>query len=93
MIHRTQDTYPLTHFRQHTGDHLKRIANGRVETITQNGEAAMVVMSPETFDVMNMAIERGHLWEAAIARFDSGERGIEAREAIDQLAARLSLKL
>ena len=93
MVHRTQDTYPLTHFRQHTGDHLKRIADGRVETITQNGEAAMVVMSPETFDVMNMAIERGRLWEAAIARYDNGERGIEAREAIEQLAARLSLKL
>lgn len=93
MVHRTQDTYPLTHFRQHTGEHLERIAEGRVETITQNGEAAMVVMSPETYDLMRIVLERGHLWDEAIARFDAGERGTDAREAIEQVAARLNLTL
>lgn len=91
-MHRTQDTYPLSHFRQHTGDHLKRLAAGRVETITQNGQAAMVVMSPETYDAMRIELERGHLWDQAIARFDAGERGVDAREAIEQVAARLNLK-
>jgi len=93
MIHRTQDTYPLSHFRQHTGDHLQRLAEGRVETITQNGEAAMVVMSPETYDAMRVELERGHLWDQAITRFDGGERGVDAKAAIDQVAARLNLKL
>jgi prevent-host-death family protein len=93
MMHRTQDTYPLSHFRQRTGDHLKRLAEGRVETITQNGEAAMVVMSPETYDAMRIEIERGRLWDQAIDRFDAGERGVDARQAIDQAAARLNLKL
>ena len=47
-MHRTQDTYSLSHFRQRTSEHLDRIREGRVETITQNGQAAMVVMSPAT---------------------------------------------
>ena len=37
-MHRTQDTYPLSHLRQHMNDHLARVKNGAVETITQNGE-------------------------------------------------------
>ena len=89
MLHRIRDTYPLSHFRQHTGDHLARLSEGRIETITQNGEAAMVVMSPETYDAMRIELERGRLWDQAIARFDAGERGREAGEAIEQLAARL----
>jgi prevent-host-death family protein len=88
MIHRTKDTYPLSHFRQHTSEHLARLAEGRVETITQNGEAAIVVMSPETYDAMRIEVERGQLWDRAIDRFDAGERGMEARKAIDQVAAR-----
>ena len=92
MVHRTQDTYPLTHFRQHTGDHLERIAEGRVETITQNGEAAMVVMSPETYDAMRITLERGHLWDEAIARLGEG-RGIDARKAIEDVAKTLGLEL
>lgn len=92
MMHRTQDTYPLSHFRQHTGEHLDRLSEGRVETITQNGEAAMVVMSPATYDLMRIELERGHLWDQAIERFEAGERGVEAREAIDQIAERLNQK-
>jgi len=87
-MHRTQDTYPLSHFRQHTGEHLQRLTEGTIETITQNGEAAMVVMSPETYDAMALALERGQLWDEAIARFDTGERGVEARAAIEKLASR-----
>ena len=93
MIHRTRDTYPLSNFRQRTGEHLKRLADGRVETITQNGEAAMVVMSPEVYDSMRVELERSHVWDQAIARFEAGERGVDAKEAIDQVAARLNLKL
>ncbi|MDY7092124.1 MAG: type II toxin-antitoxin system prevent-host-death family antitoxin [Acidobacteriota bacterium] len=93
MRHRTQDTYPLSHFRQRTGEHLARLKEGRVETITQNGEAAMVVMSPETYDALQITIERGPIWDRAIARIESGERGVEAREAIEKIAAELGLEL
>ena len=92
MVHRTQDTYPLTHFRQHTSEHLERIAEGRVETITQNGEAAMVVMSPETYDAMRIELERGPLWDRALAGIGDG-KGREARELIHEVAAKLGLKL
>ena len=81
-MHRTQDTYALSHFRQHTGEHLERIREGRVETITQNGEAAMVVMSPERYDFLVHSVERGHLWREALRAYRAGERGVPAREAI-----------
>ena len=34
-MHRTQDTYLLSDFRQRTSEHLDRIREGRVETITR----------------------------------------------------------
>ena len=92
MEHRTQDTYPLTHFRQHTSEHLKRLEEGRVETITQNGEAAMVVMSPETYDKLRIELERGHLWDQAIARIGEG-KGRDAREVIHEVAREMGLEL
>ncbi|MEM6454354.1 MAG: hypothetical protein AAF772_04595 [Acidobacteriota bacterium] len=93
MDHSTRDTYPLTHFHQNPSEHLARLAKGRVETLTQDGEAAMVVMSPETYDMMQLALERGDRWKEAIARFDAGERGVDAREAIATVATRLGLDL
>ena len=92
MVHRTQDTYPLSHFRQNTGDHLARIREGAVETITQHGEAAFVVMSPATYDQMVHALQRGHLWDQAIARIGK-EKGQDARTAIREVAAELGLTL
>ena len=68
-VHRTQDTYALSHFRQRTSEHLKRIRDGRVEIITQNGEAAMVVMSPERYDFLIHSVERGHLWREALRAY------------------------
>lgn len=91
-MHRTQDTYPLSHFRQHTGEHLQRLAEGRVETITQNGQAAMIVMSPETYDAMMIELERGHLWDQAIAGIGEG-KGRDAREVIHEVAAKMGLRL
>ena len=99
MLHRTQDTYPLSHFRQHTTEHVTRVKEGAVETITQNGEAAFVVMSPETYDAFLdtlfrvHAAERGHIWDEAIARIDKGEYGRDAREVIHEVAGKHGLKL
>lgn len=91
VVHLTQDTYPLSHFRQNTGEHLARIRNGAIETITQNGEAALVVMSPATYDHMVHALQRGHLWDQAIARIGK-EEGQDARKAIRDVAAELGLE-
>ena len=33
-MHRTQDTYPLSHLRQHMKDHLARVKDGAVETMS-----------------------------------------------------------
>jgi prevent-host-death family protein len=99
MLHRTQDTYPLSHFRQHTTEHVQRVKDGAVETITQNGEAAFVVMSPETYDeLMNTlfrvhAAERGHIWDDAIEQIEKGDYGRDAREVIHAVADKHGLKL
>lgn len=49
-------------------------------------------MSPENYNLMRIELERGHLWDQAIERFEAGERGVDAREAIDQIAERLKQK-
>jgi len=92
-MHRTQDTYSLSDFRQRTSEHLDRIREGRVETITQNGQAAMVVMSPERYDFLVHSAERGHIWREAIRAHRAGESGIPARDAIRDLAEELGLEL
>ena len=60
-----------------------------METITQNGQAAMVVMSPERYDFLVHSAERGHIWREAIRAHRAGEPGIPAREAIRDLAEEL----
>ncbi|MEM9555078.1 MAG: hypothetical protein AAGC60_12525 [Acidobacteriota bacterium] len=40
-----------------------------------------------------IALERSPRWEAAIHRFDRGERGVEADKAVEQIASKLGLKL
>ena len=91
-MHRTRDTYPLSHFRQHTGEHLERIKDGAIETITQNGLAAMVVMSPERYDFLIHSAERSHMWDAAIGGSKAGERGQPAEEVLRDIADELGLK-
>lgn len=71
---------------------MKRIAEGKVETITQNGEAAMVVMSPETYDRMRIRLERGQRWEQTVARIGEG-KGRDAREVIHEIADSADLEL
>jgi len=93
MIHRTRDTYSLTDFREKTGEHLARLADGAIETITQNGQAAMVVMSPERYDFLVHAAERGHVWKAALARLEAGETGQDAREIVQELADEFGVTL
>ena len=92
-MHGTSDTYPLSHFRQRTGEHLERIRKGRIETITQNGQAAMIVMSPERYDFLVHSAERAHLWREAIRAYRAGERGVPARDAVRSLADEVGAEL
>jgi len=70
---------------------LDRIREGRVETITQNGQAAMVVMSPERYDFLIHSVERGHLWREAIDAHRAGDPGTPARDAIRELVEDMAL--
>ncbi len=64
-----------------------------METITQNGQAAVVVMSPERYDFLVHSAERVHMWREAIRAHRAGEPGMRAREAIRELAEELGLEL
>lgn len=86
MRNQDQNRYPLSHFLRKTSEHMERLADGQVETITRNGKAILVAMSPETYDAMRMELERDHRWGQAIRRYDDGERGVEATEVIDRTA-------
>ena len=48
----------------------------------ENGQAAIVVMSPERYDFLVHSAERGHIWREAIRAHRAGEPRIPAREAI-----------
>jgi antitoxin (DNA-binding transcriptional repressor) of toxin-antitoxin stability system len=92
-MHRTQDTVPLSKFRENTAEHVRRVAGGAIETITQNGHAAMIVMSPERYDFLVQAAERGHVWKAAIDRLEAGDTGQDAREAVRSIADEFGVSL
>lgn len=92
-MHKTTDTYPLSEFRRNTTEHVNRISEGAIETITQNGHAAMIVMSPERYDFLVHAAERGDIWREAIRAYRAGARGVPAQEAIEEIAGELGLEL
>ncbi len=62
------------------------MGEGRIETTTQNGEAAMVVMRPRRYDFLVHAAERGHVWKAALERLEAGDTGRDAWEVVRELA-------
>ena len=48
----------------------------------ENGQAAIVVMSPERYDFLVHSAQRGHIWREAIRAHRAGEPRIPVREAI-----------
>lgn len=55
---RTHDIHKLSDFRQKASEHLARLKEtGRAEVLTVNGEAAGVVMSPQTYDKLMQEVE------------------------------------
>jgi hypothetical protein len=53
----------------------------------------MVVMSPERYDFLVHAAERGHIWKTALDRLEAGERGRDAREVVRELADEFGVTL
>ena len=85
------------HNAEHAGSVSRRgdrsDSSDTVGPITQNGQAAMVVMSPERYDFLVHSAERGHIWREAIRAHRAGEPGIPARDAIRSVAEELGLEL
>ena len=69
------------------------MTEGRVDTISQNGEAPMVVVSPGRYDFLVHAAARGHVWKAALERLEAGDTGRDAREVVRELAVDFGLTL
>ena len=68
-------------------------SSAAIPSSARAGVAAMVVMSPEGYDLLVHSAERGHLWRQAIRVHRAGEPGIPARAAIRDLAEELGLQL
>jgi antitoxin (DNA-binding transcriptional repressor) of toxin-antitoxin stability system len=67
--------------RRSTGEHLARVAEGAIETITQNGSAVLIVMSPERYDAIVLEVERGRGWDRGLGS-KAGEGGNSSPELV-----------
>lgn len=88
----TNDIQSLTNFRQKASEHLARLKEtGRAEVLTVNGEAAGVVMSPQTYDKLMEELEMAR----SLAMLDRSEADIKAgrtrpmREALKEMIEKL----
>ena len=69
----SEDIVPLSEFKAHASEWLKRIAQtGAPIVITQNGRAAAVLVSPAEFDALT---ERGRLLQAVAEGIADADRG------------------
>jgi prevent-host-death family protein len=88
-MHRAQDTYSLTDFKQNAKEHLDRLRHtGRPEVLTVNGKAEAVVMAPETYDaLLGTALQdakekiRIGLEQARAGQLIDGAEALRARRA------------
>jgi PHD/YefM family antitoxin component YafN of YafNO toxin-antitoxin module len=91
-----EDTVSLTDFARNTKKHTEELAEcGRPRILTQNGEAAAVVLSPEAFEKMAHDAEEYELdlrLRDAIRDVLDGKRGIPAEEAFERLRKRTALR-
>ena len=78
---RTRDVKPITYLKNRTADLVREVHdNGRTVTITQNGEARVVLMDVDTYD----------RWRSAMALLKVlalAEADVEARRTVPQAEA------
>jgi prevent-host-death family protein len=93
---RTHDIHKLSDFRQKASEHLARLKEtGRAEVLTVNGEAAGVVMSPQTYDKLMEEVEMARnleMIDRGMADVRAG-RTRPAREALQEMVEKLGGKL
>ncbi|GAA5127034.1 type II toxin-antitoxin system Phd/YefM family antitoxin [Luteolibacter yonseiensis] len=87
-----EDVISLTDFARNTKEHAKALAHGgRARILTQNGKAAVVVLSLEAFEKMSHDAEEYQMdlrLRAALENYAKGDRGTPLNEALDRLRKR-----
>ena len=87
-----EDVVSLTDFARNTKQHAKELAlGGRARILTQNGKAAVVVLSLDAFEKMaqDAADYRMDLrLRAALETYGKGDRGATAKKVMGRLRKR-----
>ena len=89
----SEDIVSVTDFARGTKEHLAELAkHHRPRVLTQNGKAAAVVLSVETYEAMAYQAEEHRLdreLKAALEAYARGNRGRPLDEALGDLRRRL----
>ena len=80
-MHRRSDVKPITYLKNRTADLVREVNEaGRTVTITQNGEAKVVVMDVNTYDRWRSAT-------ALLKLLANGEAEVQAARVVSQTEA------
>ncbi|MES2477100.1 MAG: type II toxin-antitoxin system Phd/YefM family antitoxin [Verrucomicrobiota bacterium] len=86
------DVVSLTEFARNTKQHAMELAQGgRARVLTQNGKAAVVVLSLEAFEKMSWEAEEYQLDQrlrSALETYAAGDRGAPAKPVLAGLRKR-----
>jgi PHD/YefM family antitoxin component YafN of YafNO toxin-antitoxin module len=87
-----EDVVSLTDFARNTKQHAKELARGgRARILTQNGKAAVVVLSLDAFETLARDAEDYRMdlrLRAALESYAKGDRGITAKTVMGRLRKR-----
>lgn len=87
---RLPDVYPVSHFRQNTLAHLKRLSkSGRPTLLTQNGHAAAVLLSQASYDALVTQAARAAKVAAVQEALDERGPGYSLAQARSMIARSL----
>ena len=85
----------LSDFQRNTRKHVKRLRkSGKAEILTVNGQAALVVQSPEAYQKLLDAVELAQsvsILHARLVAADKGEKGVAAGDVLAEVRAKLGL--
>ena len=91
-----QDVVSLTDFARKTKQHAEELAlGGRARILTQNGKAAVVVLSLDAFEKMARDAEEYRLdlrLRTALESYSNGDRGVPATTVMAQLRKRAGIR-
>lgn len=91
-----EDVVSLTDFARNTKQHAKELAQGgRARILTQNGKAAVVVLSLDAFEKMANDAEEYRMdvrLRAALESYASGEKGASVKSVMGKIRKRADLR-